>query len=121
MTSSLKKIVTDYLLEHLTLNNCVQVLNLVDNDSKGACLFFVDLHSELAMKLGKLNEMNLRSLISLFQRDSFFAKESDIFNAICGWIRYNKGVDGEVNIFNNYTDSNIPSVFISISTKSFEC
>lgn len=97
----LKKAIVEYLTHNLRINNCVIILNATFvygmHDLQISCLTFMDCNSIELLAHDTLKELSSTSLCTLLKRDTFYAPEIDIFNAICNWSRNNPDADVKVN------------------------
>lgn len=98
---SLKEIILKYLTPKITLENCVEILKAAQlyslHDLENACLRFMDSNSTELLGHETFIELPLSSLCNLLERDSFYAPEVEIFNAICKWYTSNPDADIKVS------------------------
>ncbi|XP_058120656.1 BTB/POZ domain-containing protein 9 [Anopheles ziemanni] len=90
----LEKSISDYLRQVLALGNVCAILDaarLYGLDSLSTvCHLFVDRNATEILKHETFFNLSLDSLVCLLQRDSFFATEVNIFQAVFDWCRANK-------------------------------
>lgn len=98
---SVKKIGLEYLTENLTFENSVAILNAAQlyswDNLQISCLTLMDTKSIELLDHESFNNLALGSLCALLRRDSFYAREMNIFNAICNWYKGNPNADIKVN------------------------
>uniref|UniRef100_A0A182J553 BTB/POZ domain-containing protein 9 n=1 Tax=Anopheles atroparvus TaxID=41427 RepID=A0A182J553_ANOAO len=89
----LEKSISHYLRQVLSLGNVCAILDaarLYGLDSLSTvCHLFVDRNATDILKHETFYNLSLDSLICLLQRDSFFATEVNIFQAVFDWCRAN--------------------------------
>lgn len=97
----LKKMILDYLTENISLGNCVEILNAAHifsmDELQNSCLIFMDVNSTELLGHDTFTELPLSSLCALLKRDTFYAPEVEIFNAICNWYAHNMNADIKVS------------------------
>lgn len=100
---SLKESIPKYLATNLTLENCFDVLKTAClysmDDLQNACLKFIDRHSTDLISSDSFKTIPLNLLCTLLKRDTFFAPEIDIFNAVKNWTISYPAADSKVNLF----------------------
>ncbi|XP_052860138.1 BTB/POZ domain-containing protein 9 [Anopheles cruzii] len=102
--TDLEVAISDYLRNVLSLGNVCSVLDAARLFGLDAlttvCHSFVDKHAPDILQHETFRTLSLDALTSLLERDSFFAPEVQIFEAVYDWCRCNadsvKNVDGVV-------------------------
>lgn len=100
---TLKLAISKFLVENVSQQNCCSVLDaaaiynleaLVD-----ASLTFMDRNALEVLTSNGFNTLSQDSLCTLLERDSFFAPEIEIFNAVHEWCKSNPNANTEVLYF----------------------
>lgn len=108
---ALKKTILEHLKVNLTLDHCVSTLNaacLYSVDSlQSSCMHFMDCHSVKLLDHDTFKTLSLDALCTLLKRDSFYAKEIDIFKAIVKWSINQSDDDIKVNLDKKRNNSSI--------------
>lgn len=99
---SLELSISTYLTYNLSLENCCAILDAAGLYSlewlRSVCMTFMDRNAESLLKHDTFKTLSQDSLCGLLERDSFFAPEVEIFNAVHDWCKHNQQADIEVNI-----------------------
>lgn len=99
---ALEEAISSYLKKKLSLDNCCAILDaarLYNLETLTAvCMTFMDRNASSVLAHQTFKCLSQSSLCSLLERDSFFAQEIDIFNAVFDWCQYNETVDTAVSI-----------------------
>lgn len=86
---TLKNTTIEYLTANLTLDNCVVILAATYLYSvdylQETCMDFMDHRSIELLNHETFKTLPVTPLCALLGRDTFYAPEIDIFNAICSW------------------------------------
>lgn len=97
---TLKETISKYLTAKLSVDDCVEILNATClysvDDLQKACLTFMDCRSAEILQHDSFKSLSLNSLCTLLKRDTFYAPEIDIFNALKDWININSNADSKV-------------------------
>lgn len=95
--------ISTYLTNNLSLNNCCAILDAARLYSletlSTVCMTFMDRNSTDLLNHKTFKTLSQDSLCSLLERDSFFAPEVHIFNAVYDWCKNNPNADIEVSLF----------------------
>lgn len=98
---SLELAISTYLNDNLSLKNCCAILDaarLYNLDTlSDVCMTFMDRNSTELLNSSTFKTLSQDSLCTLLGRDSFFAPEVQIFNAVYDWCKNNPNADIEVN------------------------
>lgn len=90
-----------HLMVVLSLDNCCVILEnaiLYSFDVlRDACITFMDRHANKILDQDAFKTLSQDSLCSLLERDSFFAPEIKIFEAVNDWYKSNPNADIQVN------------------------
>lgn len=99
---SLKETISLYLATKLSMDNCFEILNaacLYSQDGlQNACLSFMDLRSTEILQHDSFKSLSSSSLCALLKRDTFYALEIDIFDAVKDWTTNNPTADSKVKL-----------------------
>lgn len=99
---ALEEAISSYLKKKLSLENCCAILDaarLYNLETLTAvCMTFMDRNATNVLAHPSFKNLSQNSVCCLLQRDSFFAQEIDIFNAIYAWCQYNATADIEVGV-----------------------
>lgn len=102
---TLELAISTYLTNSLSLKNCCAILDaarLYNLDTlSDFTLTFMDRNSLELLNSSTFKTLSQDSLCTLLQRDSFFAPEVNIFNAVYDWCKNNPSADIEVSILFN--------------------
>lgn len=86
---SLKKSIVAHLINILSLENCIAVLNSAclysSEELRRKSLEFTDIHCSELLTHDTFRTMSQESICSLLERDTFYAPEIDIFHAVRKW------------------------------------
>lgn len=97
---SLELAISTYLTNSLSLKNCCAILDaarLYNLDTlSDVCMTFMDRNSTELLNSSTFKTLSQDSLCTLLERDSFFAPEVQIFNAVFDWCKNNPTDDIEV-------------------------
>lgn len=89
-----------YLATKLSLENCFDILNAAclysRDDLQNKCLALMDRQSTEILQHDSFRSLSSTSLCTLLERDSFYALEIDIFNAVKNWTTSNSTADSKV-------------------------
>lgn len=98
---TLELAISSYLTNSLSLKNCCAILDaarLYSLDTlSDVCMTFMDRNSTELLTSPTFKTLSQYSLCSLLERDSFFAPEVQIFNAVYDWCKNNPNADIEVS------------------------
>lgn len=98
---SLKLAISSYLTKIVSQENCCQILDaarLYDLETlNNFCLAFMDCTATKLLTSVNFNLLSQESVCSLLERDSFSAREIDIFNAVDEWYKNNPNANIQVN------------------------
>lgn len=99
---ALEKAISSHLKSNLSLKNCCAILDaarLYGLDTLATvCMTFMDRNSTELLKNSSFRTLSQYSLCSLLERDSFFAPEVEIFNAVHDWCQNNPNADTDVSL-----------------------
>uniref|UniRef100_A0A182Q251 BTB/POZ domain-containing protein 9 n=1 Tax=Anopheles farauti TaxID=69004 RepID=A0A182Q251_9DIPT len=99
--ADLEMAISDYLRQVLSLNNVCAILDAARlfalDGLTAVCHAFIDRNAEDILKHESFRNLSLDSLSSLLLRDSFFAREVEIFQAVNEWCRCNADSVSNVN------------------------
>lgn len=98
---SLKKAISTHLISILSLENCDAILD-------AACLYslrelqsksmeYMDIHCRDLLTHVTFKTMSQERICSLLERDTFYAPEIDIFNAVRNWYTDHPNADAKVH------------------------
>lgn len=94
---SLKLAISTYLSSNLTLENCCAILDAVRlfelETLNDACIAFMGRNSTELLKSSTFRTLSQDSLCTILERDSFYAPEVQIFNAVKDWYKSNPSAD----------------------------
>lgn len=97
---TLKNFISKYLTTKLSVDNCFEIINAAylysRNDLENACLTFLDRRSTKLIKHNTFKSITSTLLCTLLKRDTFYAPEIDIFNAVKEWTINNPTADPKV-------------------------
>lgn len=100
---ALESAISSYLTKNLSLKNCCAILDAARLYSlqtlATVCMTFMDRNSTDLLGHITFKTLSQDSLCSLLERDSFFAPEVQIFNAVYDWCKHNPNSDIEVSVF----------------------
>lgn len=106
---ALEEAISTYLKKKLSLENSCAILDaarLYNLETLTAvCMTFMDRNATSVLSHPTFKCLSQSSLCSLLQRDSFFAQEIEIFNAVHDWIKYNQTADiavGHIFLYSYY-------------------
>uniref|UniRef100_A0A182YNJ8 BTB/POZ domain-containing protein 9 n=1 Tax=Anopheles stephensi TaxID=30069 RepID=A0A182YNJ8_ANOST len=102
--ADLEMAISDYLRQVLSLSNVCAILDAARlfalDGLTTVCYTFMDRNASEILQHDSFRNLSLDSLSSLLMRDSFFAREVEIFQAVYDWCRCNadnvENVDGVV-------------------------
>lgn len=98
---SLKEAISTYLKRNISVDNCLTMLTSAElyalGDLKEACLKFIDRRSIELMHHDTFKAISKDLLGDLLKRDTFYAPEIDIFNAVKAWYDSNRNADVRVS------------------------
>uniref|UniRef100_A0A2M4BHM5 BTB/POZ domain-containing protein 9 n=2 Tax=Anopheles marajoara TaxID=58244 RepID=A0A2M4BHM5_9DIPT len=99
--ADLEMAISDYLHGVLSLDNVCAILDAARlfrlDELTAVCHSFMDRNAPDILKHETFQTLSQDSLISLLQRDSFFAPEVQIFAAVYGWCRSNSDTVSNVD------------------------
>lgn len=81
--------IVDYLKENLDIGNVFTILRtstLLFDDLTESCMQFADQHASDILDSEDFSTLPQKAVMDMLSRDSFYADETDIFDAICDWI-----------------------------------
>lgn len=97
---TLELAISTYLTNNLSQKNCCAILDAARlynlETLSDVCMTFMDRNSTELLKSSCFKTLSQDSLCTLLDRDSFFAAEVEIFNAVHDWCRNNPHADIEV-------------------------
>lgn len=97
---SLELAISAYLTNNLSLKNCCAILDAARlynlETLSDVCMTFMDRNSTELLNSSTFKTLSQDSLCTLLERDSFFAPEVQIFNAVYDWCKNNRNADIEV-------------------------
>lgn len=97
---SLKQAISTHLMSIVSMDNCVAVLNAAYlyslNVLQGKTLEFMDDHSREFLSHDTFKTLSQETICSLLERDTFYAPEIDIFNAVRNWYTDHSDADAKV-------------------------
>lgn len=100
---SLKETMLKYLKAIFSLENCFEILNATClysmHDLQEVCLKFMDRRSSKVLDHDNFKTISSNGLCTLLKRDTFYAPEIDIFNAVKTWSASNAHADSKVKYF----------------------
>lgn len=100
---TLKESIPKYLAAKPSVDNCFEILNAAclcsQNYLQNKCLTFMDRRSTELIKHDTFKSISSALLCTLLKRDTFYAPEIDIFNAVKDWIICNPTFDSKVKSF----------------------
>ncbi len=98
---SLKNAISKYLKRNISIENCISMLISAQlyplADLKEACLNFIDHSSIKLMHHDTFKATSQDTLCDILKRDTFYAPEIDIFNAVKNWFESNPNDDVKVS------------------------
>ncbi|XP_055299673.1 BTB/POZ domain-containing protein 9 [Sitodiplosis mosellana] len=96
---SLESAISTYLTNSLSLKNCCAILDAARlynlETLSDVCMTFMDRNSTELLNTSAFKTLSQDSLCTLLERDSFFAPEVHIFNAVYDWCKNNPNADIE--------------------------
>lgn len=99
----LEEAISAYLKKILSLSNCCAILDAARLYSletlTNVCVTFMDRNATELLAHKTFTSLSQDSLCLLLERDSFFAPEVQIFNAVYEWCKQNPQADIEVRCF----------------------
>lgn len=100
---SLELSISTYLTYNLSLDNCCAILDAAGLYSlewlRTVCMAFMDRNAPSVLKHSSFSTLSQDSLCGLLERDSFFAPEVDIFNAVHEWCKQTPRANIQVSDF----------------------
>lgn len=99
----LNETISKYLAAKLTLDNCFEIMNAAclysRNDLQNACLTFMDCKSTEILQHVSFKSISSILLCTLLERNTFYASEIEIFDAVKDWFLSNPTANLEVIYF----------------------
>ncbi|XP_031622958.1 BTB/POZ domain-containing protein 9-like, partial [Contarinia nasturtii] len=96
---ALNMAMSKYVLDNISINDCISTLNtacLYSMDKlQTECLKFMDCNSIELLKHEAFKTLSETSLCILLKRDTFYAPEIEIFQAIQSWLIHNPDADAK--------------------------
>ncbi|BFG02226.1 BTB/POZ domain-containing protein 9 [Drosophila madeirensis] len=93
----LEMAISKYLRQYLALSNVCMILDAARlynlDELTNVCLAFMDRNARELLQHDSFKMLSKESLEEVLRRDSFFAAEVHIFQAVWKWSRYNPNVD----------------------------
>lgn len=94
---TLELAISAYLTNNLSLKNCCAILDAARlyslENLSDVCMTFMDRNSTDLLNSNSFKTLSQDSLCTLLERDSFFAQEVVIFNAVHNWCKRNPDAD----------------------------
>lgn len=98
---TLETAISTYLTNNLSLKNCCAILDAAHLYNlqilSDVCMTFMDRNATELLNSQTFKTLSQESLCTLLERDSFFAPEIQIFNAVHDWCKNNQHADIEVS------------------------
>lgn len=97
---ALEEAISSHLKRKLSLENCCAILDAARlynlETLTTVCMTFMDRNAATVLTHPSFKNLSQDSLCCLLQRNSFFAQEIDVFNAVYAWCQYNGTADTTV-------------------------
>lgn len=94
---TLESAISTYLTDMLSLKNCCAILDAARlynlQTLCDVCMTFMDRNATELLNLNTFKTLSQDSLCTILERDSFFAPEIQIFNAVYDWCKNNQHAD----------------------------
>lgn len=100
--STLESAISTYLIKILSQENCCEILDAARLYNlemlSEACMTFIDNNASDMLVSSTFQMLSQESLYALLKRDTFYAQEIEIFNAVNEWYKHNPNANMEVSL-----------------------